>query len=110
MEGQESTLLLRIILYGSWFGLGVAAYMAVLNAREVWRTHGHERRLNLAYGISRLGLILTLGLVTLRVIAPVTALPVNLDTVLYAVGVLMVGAGYLGIAVETRKVDRKAFK
>ena len=104
---MQSTALLRVILYASWFGLGVTAYLAAQSVVAAVRARGHYRRLNLAYATARGGLILVLGLVTLRIIVPATSLPVNPDTILYALGVLMVGGGYLGIAVESRKVDRR---
>lgn len=107
---QDSTALLRIALYGSWFGLGVTAYMGLLNLLQAIRTKSHERRLNIAYFAARVGLIITLGLVTLRILAPAQALPVNADTILYTIGVLMVGSGYLGIAIETKNVDRRRYK
>ena len=103
---MESTLLLRLVLYASWFALGITSYMATLNIREAIR--GPFRLFHAAYATARLGLVLVLGLVTLRIIVPATTLPVNPDTLLYALGVLMVGFGYLGIAIETKRGHRDA--
>ena len=104
METAPSELLAEVVIGVSFFGLGLVTYLAITNIIAVFQTTGHHRLLNLAYFTARLGFIVMIGLVTEAVYRAGAVLPVW-RTWTYIVAGLMVGFGYLGVAIETRNVE-----
>jgi amino acid transporter len=87
-------------------GLGLVAYLAVLNVRAAIRVTGWERRINAAYAVARVGFFLVVSLITEAVFDAPT-LPVTWRAALYVVGLVFVAFGYLGVAVEQRASRRE---
>jgi hypothetical protein len=96
-----------IIVSLSFFMLGVVGYLAVfVNIPGAFRAKGDERLLEIAYAVARLGMVLMIGLVT-QAVFQAGAVKAELKSVLYVVGVCMVTLGYLGVAVEGKRVRKK---
>lgn len=99
-----SELARNLIVSLSFFVLGVVTYLSFKNFVSGFRSKGHKRRLNLAYGCARLGFVIVLALIT-EAIFRAPGVPVEWRTALYIVGLTLACLGYLGIAYENRRKD-----
>jgi hypothetical protein len=91
-----------LIVSLSFSGLGIVAYLAVLNLKAAVHSTGHTRRLSLAYATARVGFIIVVALIT-EAIFRIPVIPFSWRVVLYVIGLAFTTIGYLGIALEGRR-------
>ena len=103
METAPSELLAHVVVGVSFFGLGLALYLGCTNVVTAFETRGHRRALNIAYACARFGFVAMIGLVTEAVYRAGAVRP-EWRTWAYVIAGLMVGFGYLGVAIESRRV------
>jgi len=94
-----------IIVSVSFAGIGLVLYLATINVVAAIKLRGHERKLQAAYVVARVGFALMVGLIT-EAVWRVEAIPWTWRSVVYAVGGVFVCVGYLGVLVESRKVKK----
>lgn len=91
-----------IVSLSAW-GVGLVSYLGVGNVRQAYHSRGGERRLNIAYAVARAGFVVVVALITEAVFnAPV--IPFTWRVGIYILGLVMVVAGYLGVAFEGRRL------
>ena len=100
-------MIASLIVSLSFFALGVIAYLALfVNLPNAIRKGGHERLLEISYTAARLGTVIVVALIT-EAVFRAGSIPLEWRTVLYILGLLLVIFGYLGVAVEGKKVRRR---
>jgi zinc transporter ZupT len=96
-----------IIVSLSFFALGVIGYLAVfVNIPQAVRTIGDERRLEAAYAVARLGIVIIVGLIT-EAVFRAGSVGAEWRSILYIIGTSMVVVGYIGVAIEGKRVRGK---
>jgi cytochrome c biogenesis protein CcdA len=94
-----------LIISLSFFGIGVTAYLAAMNVRNaIFLKDRDEKKLETAYAMARVGLVIVVGLITEAVTKAEAPLPLAWRTILYIIGLALVLFGYLGIAFMGRKM------
>ena len=95
-----------IIVSLSFFALGVMGYLAVfVNIRGAIHTTGPERLLEAAYAMARLGVVIVMGLIT-EAVFRAGSVRAEWRSILYIIGTFMVVVGYLGVAIEGKRVRK----
>jgi len=95
-----------IIVSLSFFALGVLGYLAVfVNIPRAAHTVGDERRLEAAYAMARLGSVIIVGLIT-EAVFRAGSVRAEWRSILYVIGTFMVVVGYLGVAIEGKRVRK----
>jgi hypothetical protein len=95
-----------LIVSSAFAVIGIVLYLATLNIQGAARTHGHERVLELSYTLARLGFVIMVALIT-EAVWQVGDVPWTWRSTLYIIASVAVSVGYLGIAIEGRKVARR---
>ena len=94
----------NLILSASGLGVGIVVYLIGRNLRQAVHTHGPERRLNVSYAVSRIGFVVIVVLISEAIFKSQEPLPLAWRTILYTIAILMASLGYLGVALESRRL------
>ncbi len=94
-----------LIVSLSFFGMGVTFYLAVMNARNaLYLRDKNEKLLEWSYAMARVGLVIVVGLIAELVVSSEGPVPLEWRPVLYVIGLGLILVGYLGIAVQGRRM------
>lgn len=102
-------LVKNLILSASGLGIGVVIYLIGRNVKQAVHTHASERRLNISYATARIGFVLIILLIAEAVFKRPGPIPLEWRTITYTVAILMASLGYLGVAIESRRLPRTPY-